>query len=410
MKVVVAGAGLSGITAAYRLKQAGHHVTIYEARDRVGGRSWSQALPNGTTIERGGEFVLPEDHAIRALGAELGIPVIGHSVRYLRRTVNGAYQTLADREATATKVEATLGKMTAESSEPLSVHAVLAEALGPDHISHPFYRQLAAGLASDLNQISAIATLKYVAYTPFLDDGGRFLGGNQSIALELSRRLGDAVNLERPLTAVAQDSSGVEFTLADGEGVRADAAVIAVPMAIAKSLSLDFALAEGQQDALDHRTMGVATKFGAPIADLGSVTDTALSSATHGWWTWQSMSTATGDREMTLRGFAGSRATMDYLRIAEGPETWMREIEALRPGIVWAGEPVITDWARDEWTRGSYSIPSLDWHPRDLQAFEQPAGRVAFAGEHTVGVGSLNAAVLSGERAARIIQSDVMRE
>src|SRR5262245_54581255 len=40
-RIVVVGAGLAGLTCAYRLRQAGHRATVYEASDRVGGRCWT---------------------------------------------------------------------------------------------------------------------------------------------------------------------------------------------------------------------------------------------------------------------------------------------------------------------------------------------------------------------------------
>src|SRR3546814_10855168 len=39
--VVVLGAGIAGLTAAYELEQAGFLVTLLEARERVGGRAWT---------------------------------------------------------------------------------------------------------------------------------------------------------------------------------------------------------------------------------------------------------------------------------------------------------------------------------------------------------------------------------
>jgi len=55
VRVVVAGAGFAGLMAAYRVAQAGHEVVVLEARDRVGGRVWSQELVPGdprTLVER----------------------------------------------------------------------------------------------------------------------------------------------------------------------------------------------------------------------------------------------------------------------------------------------------------------------------------------------------------------------
>ena len=40
-KVIVLGAGIAGLVAAYELEQAGFAVTVLEARDRIGGRAWT---------------------------------------------------------------------------------------------------------------------------------------------------------------------------------------------------------------------------------------------------------------------------------------------------------------------------------------------------------------------------------
>ncbi len=57
MRMCVVGAGFSGLAAAEAVQRAGHEVVVLEARDRVGGRVWSQALPNGAVFERGAEFI-----------------------------------------------------------------------------------------------------------------------------------------------------------------------------------------------------------------------------------------------------------------------------------------------------------------------------------------------------------------
>ena len=54
---VVIGAGCAGLTAADALAEAGVEVTVLEARDRVGGRVWSDRTAGGALIERGAEFI-----------------------------------------------------------------------------------------------------------------------------------------------------------------------------------------------------------------------------------------------------------------------------------------------------------------------------------------------------------------
>ena len=48
--VVVVGAGFSGLQAAYSAQQAGLSVAVLEARDRVGGKSWTVPLSNGRGV------------------------------------------------------------------------------------------------------------------------------------------------------------------------------------------------------------------------------------------------------------------------------------------------------------------------------------------------------------------------
>ena len=70
--VVVVGAGPSGLTAARELKKAGLTVAVLEARDRVGGRTWTDTV-NGAMLEIGGQWVSPDQTALLELLQELGL-------------------------------------------------------------------------------------------------------------------------------------------------------------------------------------------------------------------------------------------------------------------------------------------------------------------------------------------------
>ncbi len=73
--------------------QAGHEVIVLEARDRVGGRVWSQELVPGdprSVVERGGEFVLDGYDMMRTVMGGLGLELADMTMSYYEREPRGA--------------------------------------------------------------------------------------------------------------------------------------------------------------------------------------------------------------------------------------------------------------------------------------------------------------------------------
>ncbi|MEU2974774.1 flavin monoamine oxidase family protein, partial [Nocardiopsis alba] len=70
--VVIVGAGPAGLMAARTLQAAGRTVAVLEARDRVGGRTWSREV-DGAFLELGGQWVSPDQTALLGLLDELGM-------------------------------------------------------------------------------------------------------------------------------------------------------------------------------------------------------------------------------------------------------------------------------------------------------------------------------------------------
>ncbi|UOQ57590.1 FAD-dependent oxidoreductase [Leucobacter allii] len=400
MDIVVIGAGLAGLTAAWELEKAGHRCTVLEARDRVGGRTWSERLGNGELTERGGEYIFPTEFAIRRLAAELEVPIMSHHVRYGRRTVNGRVISFAELADTTERVRAALSRMLADGEREISLERAFAEALGADYRLDPVYRRTTTSAAADPALVSAEAVLLHESATAggYVEDGGRLVGGNQSLSVEIARRLGDRVRLEHPITGLEQSARGVQAVLADGSRVDGDAAVLAVPLPILRGLDLGFALPEAQQLALDHRFMGVAAKLGVPLSRVDD--DIALQHPEHTWWSWRSLSVDGEHRIDALSSFAGGPSALDALGVAGGPAGWVAELRRMRPELEIDGDVLLTTWADDPWARGAYTAPGLAWTAADAGAFERSAGRVAIAGEHTGLAQSLSGAVASGVRAA----------
>ena len=90
--VCVVGAGFAGLAAAYRLKQAGANVVVLEARKRVGGRSWSVRMKDGTFVDFGGQWVGSTQERFYALIREMGgqtYPSPGGGLVTLQRGILG---------------------------------------------------------------------------------------------------------------------------------------------------------------------------------------------------------------------------------------------------------------------------------------------------------------------------------
>ena len=82
MKVCVIGAGLAGLAAAESLARSGADVIVLERNDRIGGRVWSERLPNGGLVERGGEFITTGYDTTEAVASRLALALDGMGIRY----------------------------------------------------------------------------------------------------------------------------------------------------------------------------------------------------------------------------------------------------------------------------------------------------------------------------------------
>lgn len=398
MRVVVVGAGFAGLMAAWELAQGGCEVVVLEARDRVGGRVWSQELIPGdprTVIERGAEFVLDGYDVLRELLPGLGLELADTAMSYYEREPRGGGPVsaaevgecaawVAAAAAAAAPGTSLAAAAAGWAGQPAALAAYLARIETTSGISAG---RLAAAVADD--------TAVGFGWRP----SWRVARGNQQVATGLARWLGPAVRLASPVSSVRQDDRGVHVATA-GETVTGDAAVITVPMAVLRRLPIDPPVPGRQRAAWERSGIAHNAKLHMPLNRAAAAS--AVLSVPGRFWTWTAAD-LTGQIQPVLHAFGGTDHGLSALAVTAGPAAWAAQVAALRPELdANPAGAIVTTWNDDPWAGQSYSAHTVTAAPDDAGLLAAPAGRIHFAGEHTAGhwAALMEGALRSGRRAA----------
>jgi monoamine oxidase len=398
MRVVVAGAGFAGLLAAYRVAEAGHEVVVLEARDRVGGRVWSQELVPGdprTVVERGAEFVLDGYDLMRTLAGEFGLQFAEMAMSYYEREPRGGAPTTHQEMARCAEVVAGA----AASARP---GTSLAEVVA----GWPGSPAALAAYVSRIEVTHGVAAEELAAAAVTDVTGGfsrrpcwRVAGGNQQVARHLARCLGTSVRLRSAVRSVEHDQDRVRVLTDDG-GVTGDAVILAVPMAVLGSLPFSPEVPRTYRSAWQRAGLAHNAKLHMPLTRPAAAS--AVQSVPDRFWTWTAAD-GSGQVQPVLHAFAGTEEALAALGVAEGPAAWASRAAALRSEL--SADPsraMLTTWNDDPWAGESYSALTVAVADGDDDLIAAPLGRVHFAGEHTAGAwaGLMEGALRSGARAA----------
>ena len=200
---------------------------MLEARDRVGGRTWSRALPNGATIELGAEFILPGNTEVLALAERLGVGLWDKGVRYGDREPRGGIGT--DRQAIAVAVAEVERALATLVGNP-SVRELLGSLELDPGAAEAILARAEISSASSADEIPATDLVGVAHIGPEPSPGAA--GGNQALSLALADRLGSAVRLGEAVTGIEWDDDGVRVSTATGAAYEADSCVVAVPASV----------------------------------------------------------------------------------------------------------------------------------------------------------------------------------
>jgi monoamine oxidase len=385
---------MAGLTAALRLTQAGHRVTVLEAGDRVGGRVHSVTLSDGEVGELGGEWLSSDQRRVIALAEEVGVSLSQVGVDFAKRDLMGSPPIAADEHRRVSGVVAAAIESLVEASL-LSVDDLLSD-LDDGSDAFAVLRQRiegSAGVSASSIGVNEIVRDFGIGEATYL----RVDGGNEVLARAVAGKLAD-VRFGQPVKGIESTEASASVTTGD-ETIAADGVVVAVPLPMISRLRFDPPLTRAMTTALDRLAMGTATKLVLPTASRPPLLARQSGRAT--WWCWTGAG-ADGLARNVVTAFAGTQRAIDAVA-----GDWPDRLAQAVPEVTVGEDSAFVDWGREEWFRGCYSALG----PGDealLAVFEQEEN-VVFAGEHTNGSGTIDGAIESGERAAHRLERVLSR-
>ncbi len=451
--IAIVGAGLAGLTCAYRLRQAGYHTTVYEAASRLGGRCYTRRgyFAEGQIAEHGGELIDTDHTDVQDLAAELGlqlddliaaepagsVPVYrfdGKKYTFAQATADfqGIYDQLQNDLNNAGYP--TLWNSSTPAGQALD-HISLAQYIDnlvPGGHKSPFGQLLDVAYniefgaeTSDQSALNLLYLLGYSVQQEFQsfgtsDEHYHIRGGNDQMVSLMASSLANQIETGCELVSIRRQPDGRYSLVFDGTGAQcvvADHVVLALPFSILRS-SVDYSQAGFDRlktTAITQLGMGSNCKFHLQFNkrvwyDIGNNGETYADTGYQNTW---EVSRGQAGQAGILVDFTGGNIAKAFNQgtIAQRAELALDQIEPVVPGLTkeYNGLAALDYWPGYRWTRGSYSYWKVGQYTLFSGYEGARQGNVHFCGEHTSvdSQGYLNGAVSTGNAAAAEVAADL---
>ena len=439
--IIIIGAGLAGLAAAYELKKSGVDAIVLEARNRVGGRVFSmREFSNGLVAEGGGEFIDHKHHRMLALAKEFNLQVSNLGSWQAQVGDWGLFKNkagiLTDEKLWGINVEAEyqemwvslaeLGKQIADPLNPISAPNAkeldaksTMEWINKQEV-HPITKELfvchiRSEFTCEPENFSLLDFARNAAmyYSDPNEDRSNFriVGGNDLLPDAMAKRLPD-VRLNSVVESIKIQDEEVTVTYKQGDSfhtIQSDYVILAVPLTVARTIDFHSSLSTAHQKLVNEISYGAVTKvlieyrkqFWKEIGWSGHLyTDDAIV------MTWGATNHIEHEHGI-ITAYTGGKhgADLSKLSDAERIKTAVSVIEKAFPKSSDLVENTSTiAWLNEPFTKCSYMALSPNQVTSHWQTLFTSAGRLYFAGEHASAIqGYMEGAVESGQRVAKEI-------